>query len=64
MKIKRHSSSAKRFKVTGSGRIRMRRSNVGHNTRIRGKKRMKRLHQYKDIPTGLNEKVERLLGLK
>lgn len=64
MKIKRHSSSTKRFKVTGSGRIKMRRSNVGHNTRIRGKKRMKRLHQYKDIPSGLNDKVKRLLGLK
>ncbi|KAF2955488.1 MULTISPECIES: large ribosomal subunit protein bL35 [Marinitoga] len=62
--MKRHSASAKRFKVTGSGKIRMRRSNVGHNTRIRGKRRMKRLHEYKDVPKGLNEKVERLLGLK
>ncbi|AEX86150.1 Ribosomal protein L35 [Marinitoga piezophila KA3] len=64
MKVKRHSASSKRFKVTGSGKIRMRRSNVGHNTRIRGKKRMRRLHNYKDVPAGLNEKVERLLGLK
>lgn len=63
-KMKTHKTTAKRFKVTGSGKLRRRKGRATH-LRRRKSKRMKRQLQ-KDVPVSKadQKRVRRILGLK
>ena len=63
-KIKTHKTTAKRFKVTGSGKLRRRKGRATH-LRRRKSKRAKRELQ-KDIPVSKadRKRVRRILRLK
>jgi len=63
-KMKTHKTTAKRFKVTGSGKLRRRKGRATH-LRRRKSKRMKRELQ-KDVPVSKadRKRVRRILGLK
>ena len=63
-KMKTHKTTAKRFKVTGSGRLRRRKGRATH-LRRRKSKRAKRELQ-KDVPVSKadRKRVRRILGLK
>jgi len=63
-KMKTHKTTAKRFKVTGSGKLRRRKGRATH-LRRRKSKRMKRELQ-KDVPVSKadQKRVRRILGLK
>jgi large subunit ribosomal protein L35 len=63
-KMKTHKTTAKRFKVTGSGKLRRRKSRATH-LRRRKSKRAKRELQ-KDVPVSKadQKRVRRILGLK
>lgn len=59
-KIKTHSSAKKRFKVTGSGKIKRRKAYKNHILTKKSKKRKKRLRKA-DIVTSSDAKRIRLL---
>jgi large subunit ribosomal protein L35 len=63
-KMKTHKTTAKRFKVTGKGKLRRRKARATH-LRRRKSKRMKRELQ-KDVPVSKadRKRVRRILGLK
>lgn len=63
-KMKTHKTTAKRFKVTGSGKLRRRKGRATH-LRRRKSKRMKRELQ-RDVPVSKadRKRVRRILGLK
>jgi large subunit ribosomal protein L35 len=63
-KMKTHKTTAKRFKVTGKGKLRRRKVRATH-LRRRKSKRMKRELQ-KDVPVSKadRKRVRRILGLK
>jgi large subunit ribosomal protein L35 len=63
-KMKTHKTTAKRFKVTGSGKLRRRKGRATH-LRRRKSKRTKRELQ-KDVPVSKadQKRVRRILGLK
>ena len=63
-KMKTHKTTAKRFKLTGSGKLRRRKGRATH-LRRRKSKRMKRELQ-KDVPVSKadQKRVRRILGLK
>jgi large subunit ribosomal protein L35 len=63
-KMKTHKATAKRFKITGRGKLRRRRQGRSH---LRSKKSKRTLHSYrKDLPVSKADRrrVRRLLGLK
>jgi large subunit ribosomal protein L35 len=63
-KMKTHKTTAKRFKVTGSGKLRRRKGRATH-LRRRKSKRVKR-ELRKDVPVSKadRKRVRRILGLK
>jgi large subunit ribosomal protein L35 len=61
-KMKTHSGAAKRFKVTGTGKVRRRQANLNH---ILGKKpshRKRRLQRETPLSPGDEARMNRLLG--
>ncbi len=63
-KMKTHRGAAKRFKVTGSGKIRRRRANRNHILEKKSMKRKRRLRQETDVAPGEAARVKRQLGLR
>lgn len=61
-KMKTHKGAAKRFKVTGSGKLTRRRANLNHILEKKSAKRKRRLAGDKEIVGGDRDRVERLLG--
>lgn len=61
-KMKSHKGAAKRFKVTGSGRIRRRQSGRGHYRLAKGKRRYRRLSRDTDLAPGDKRNVRRLIN--
>lgn len=62
-KMKTHKATAKRFKITGSGKIRRRKQGGSH---LRRKKAKRTKRQYrKDLPVSKADakRIKRLLGL-
>jgi large subunit ribosomal protein L35 len=62
-KMKTHKATAKRFKITGSGKIRRRKQGRSH---LRRKKAKRTKRQYrKDLPVSKTDakRIRRLLGL-
>lgn len=61
-KMKTHKGTQKRFKVTGSGKVRRRQSGRGHLKTAKGVKRYRRLSGETDLSKGDEKRVNRLLG--
>lgn len=61
-KMKTHKGAAKRFKTTGTGKLRRRQSGRGHLALAKGKKRYRRLSGDTDLSKGDAKRMRRLLG--
>ena len=61
-KMKTHRGAAKRFKVTGSGRILRRKAFRAHLLDKKASKRTRRLKRPSELQGGDKQHVERLLG--
>lgn len=62
-KMKSHRASAKRFKVTGRGKILRRQGFRNHLLEKKSSRRKRRLAGYAEIPTSQREHVKGKLGL-
>lgn len=61
-KMKTHKGAAKRYKVTGSGKIRRRQAGRGHLKMAKGKNSYRRLKGETDLGKGDEKRAKRLLG--
>ena len=61
-KMKTHRGAAKRFKVTGTGKIRRRKAWRGHNSGKKSSARWRRVQGDADLSPGDAKRVARLLG--
>lgn len=61
-KMKSHSGAKKRFKVTGSGKIMHRRSNLGHLNEHKSSRRLRRLAGNKQVADADFKQASKLLG--
>jgi large subunit ribosomal protein L35 len=62
-KMKTHRGAAKRFKVTGSGKIMRRHAYLNHILEKKSPARKRRLAQETELAPGDRAQVKRLLGL-
>ena len=62
-KMKTHRGAAKRFKVTGSGKIMRRKANRSHILEKKAPKRKRRLAGEAEVVGGDRDRIQRLLGL-
>ena len=62
-KMKTDSGAKKRFKVTGSGKLRRRQAFVGHLMEKKSSKRSRRLNREANVAKADTRQVKRLLGL-
>ncbi|HNH95257.1 MAG TPA: 50S ribosomal protein L35 [Microthrixaceae bacterium] len=62
-KMKTHRGAAKRFKVTGSGKIMRRQVNRSHILEKKPSKRTRRLAGEVELPKGDKARVRRQLGI-
>ena len=63
-KVKTHSSAKKRFKVTGTGKIKRFQANTSHMMRNKSKKTKLRLRDSALVSKADEKRVKTLLGLK
>lgn len=63
-KMKTHSSAKKRFKVTGSGKIKRFQANTSHMMRNKSKKAKTRLQGSTLVSKADSKRILNLLGLK
>ncbi len=63
-KMKTHSGSKKRFKVTGTGKITHEQANRRHLLEVKSSKRKRRLMADDVLPKADAKKVKRLLGMR
>jgi large subunit ribosomal protein L35 len=63
-KMKTHSSAKKRFKVTGSGKLKRFQANTSHLMRKKTKKRKQRLSGSTLVSKADENRVKRLLAMK
>jgi large subunit ribosomal protein L35 len=61
-KMKTHKGAAKRFKVTGSGKITRSKANLNHILEKKAPKRKRRLAGTTELAPGDAARVERMLG--
>ncbi len=62
-KMKTHRGAAKRFKVTGSGRIKRRNVNLSHMLEKKSPKRKRRLTRMSDLDASNEKAVRKQLGI-
>jgi large subunit ribosomal protein L35 len=62
-KMKTHSGAAKRFKVTGSGKLMRQKANLNHILEKKPSKRTRRLKGETPLERGDSQRMKRLLGL-
>lgn len=62
-KMKTHKGAAKRFKVTGSGKLRRRQAHRGHLRLAKGKDSYRRLKGETGLAPGDEKRIKRLLGM-
>ena len=62
-KMKTHSGSKKRFKVTGSGKIMKQQAGMRHNLEVKASKRKARLNQDQVLAPADSKVIKKLLGL-
>ena len=61
-KIKTHKATAKRFKVTGSGKLRRRKQGGSHLRRKKSKRSKRQMRQDVEVAPADVKRIERLLG--
>ncbi len=61
-KMKTHRGAAKRFKVTGTGKIRRRKAWRGHNRHKKDSSRWRRVQGEADLSSGDARRIGRLMG--
>ena len=61
-KMKTHSGTARRFKITGSGKIMRRRANMNHLLEHKASKRTRRLTGEQVVAPSDAKKIKKLLG--
>ena len=61
-KMKTHSGAAKRFRVTGTGKVMRRRANRNHLLEHKASKRTRRLTQDQVVAPSDAKKIKKLLG--
>jgi large subunit ribosomal protein L35 len=61
-KMKTHRGAAKRFKVTGTGKLRRRQINTNHILEKKPPKRKRRLGTETDLSPGDEARIKRMLG--
>ena len=62
-KMRTHRGAAKRFKVTGAGKLRRRQANLNHMLEKKPSKRTRRLSREVPVASGDAGKVRRMLGI-
>jgi large subunit ribosomal protein L35 len=62
-KMKTHKGAAKRFKVTGSGKITRRSGNLNHILEKKSPARKRRLGGETEVTGGQRDKARRMLGI-
>jgi large subunit ribosomal protein L35 len=62
-KMKTHSGAGKRFKITGSGRIKKNHAYRSHLLESKSPKRKRGLRKAEIVSTGDERRVKRMLGL-
>jgi large subunit ribosomal protein L35 len=60
-KMKTNRAAAKRFRVSGSGRIRRSKSGLNHGMQEKSKKRLRRLRQNDMVDSTLTKRIKLLL---
>jgi large subunit ribosomal protein L35 len=63
-KLKTHKATAKRFKVTGTGKLRRLRTGRSHLRRKKSKRVLRSFDKYEGVDPVDRKRVRRLLGLK
>ncbi len=63
-KMKSHRGAAKRFKLTGTGKLTRRKANMNHILEKKPSKRTRRLKREAEVTGGDKARIERLLGLR
>jgi large subunit ribosomal protein L35 len=61
-KMKTHSGSAKRFRLTGTGKVIRRRANMNHLLEHKATKRTRRLSREMTVAPSDVKKIKKLLG--
>jgi large subunit ribosomal protein L35 len=61
-KMKTHRGAAKRFKITGTGKLRRRQANLNHILEKKPSTRTRRLHRETPLSPGDEARMKRLLG--
>jgi large subunit ribosomal protein L35 len=61
-KNKTHSGSAKRFRITGSGKVMRRRANRNHLLEHKSSRRTRRLYNEVEMSSADVKKIKRMLG--
>ena len=61
-KMKTHRGAKKRFKITGTGKLRRRQANTNHILEKKPSKRMRRLNREVGVHNGDEDRMKRLLG--
>ncbi len=62
-KMKTHSGSKKRFKVTGSGKLKKQQAGMRHNLEVKSGKRKRSLNQDQVLSPADSKVIKKLLGL-
>jgi len=62
-KMKTHSGTKKRFKVTGSGKLMKQQAGMRHNLEVKSTQRKSRLNQDQMLAKSDQKTVKKLLGL-
>ena len=62
-KNKTHSGAKKRFKVTGTGKLRREQTNHRHYLEVKSSRRTRRLAADVDVAPSDTKKIKRLLGI-
>jgi large subunit ribosomal protein L35 len=63
-KMKTHRGAAKRFKITGTGKLRRRQANMNHILEKKPSTRTRRLNRETGLAPGDEARINRLLGRK
>ncbi|ONI65389.1 50S ribosomal protein L35 [Okibacterium fritillariae] len=61
-KQKTHSGAKKRFKLTGSGKIKKQQSGMRHNLELKSSRRTRRLNQDQIVSKADHKNIKKLLG--
>jgi large subunit ribosomal protein L35 len=61
-KMKTHRGAAKRFKITGTGKLRRRKAYLNHILEKKAPGRKRRLHRETPLSPGDEDRMNRLLG--